>query len=84
MKTPMTLEQIERTFERNQKELTLDDAGVLWCGDYVQLYKRNHDNTIMGSLTTMSASSNIVLKIKTWCVKNAYRCSQIKNEKVVL
>lgn len=72
---------IDELFERNQKDQMLDDVGVQWMGQMVRLYSKYPGNG--RTLTTLSAA-NVVGKIKRWCVKANYRCSQIQNGKVML
>lgn len=76
---------ITNEFKRNQADLTLEDIKVIWMGRTVLLHKYGSDPKTLGPmLTSMVADSNIVQKIKRWCVKNSYRCSQIQNGKVML
>jgi hypothetical protein len=69
-------------FETNQTDLGLDDIQILWTGQYVQLYKRGKltDNP----LTTLRVSAALVPNIMRWCLKNSYRCSQIRGGKICL
>lgn len=66
------------SFERNQKDLFLADAQVVWAGQRVMLMDGNR------LLADISAGDGIVGKIKSWCVKNSYRCSAVRDNKVWL
>jgi hypothetical protein len=85
----LTNEQIERGFEKNQADHMLDDAKVHWMGQQVRLYvpagmTSAKQIDMVGTLAMMTADAKLVRKIKVWCVKNHYRCSQIQNGKVML
>jgi len=71
---------MNKQFELNQKDLTLDDTKVLWGGAFV--YLQNADRT--KDLASVRANANTVVKLMAWCVKNHYRCSQIVNGRVEL
>jgi hypothetical protein len=80
---------IDFQFEKNQSDYLLDDAKVQWMGQQVRLYvpagmTSPKQIDMAGTLATMTADKNAVRKIKVWCVKNHYRCSQIQNGKVIL
>ena len=57
---------------------SLDDIKVQWCGNIVRLLK---NTSCVGIIT---ADENAVKKIERLCIKNAYRCSQIQNGKIML
>lgn len=71
------MNEIEKLFEAYQKDLTLDDLQVHWAGQVVRLLS---GNTLMAHFTP----HNVIYKIKNWCVKNSYRCSQIQNGRILL
>jgi hypothetical protein len=78
-------QSMNEQFEKNQKDLSLDDVYVLWCATRVELYQRI-DTILLGKfLTSFSVEDGKVSeKVQRWCVKNHYRCSQIKNGKICL
>lgn len=69
-------------FEKNQKDLMLDDLKVWWVGDSVVLLKGGQTMTIFSARSTTGPT--VAEKISRWCVKNHYRCSQVQNGKVML
>jgi hypothetical protein len=68
---------ITMKFNELQKDLSVDDVSVHWMGESVRLHIGNK------TLTTFS-SENVVDKIRTWCVKNTYRCSAVSGGRVWL
>lgn len=68
------------TFAQLQADLTVSDTTVQWRGCEVVLY----DEADVNILAVFTADQNIVSKIKSWCVKNTYRCSAVCDDKVWL
>jgi hypothetical protein len=69
----MTIEEMNRDWLR-------DDLKVLWTGRAVSLMTQ--DGKI---LTTLDASApGLQEKIRRWCDKNNYRCTQIYDGKIWL
>lgn len=75
-----TLINIEQQFEKNQSDLFLDDLKVLLAGQTVVLYKESPDRPA----AIFDAREPVIVKVKRWCVKNCYRCSAIKNNRIQL
>jgi hypothetical protein len=83
------MDRIDFEFDKNQADYMLDDAKVQWMGQQVRLYvpagfTSAKQIDMAGTLAMMTADEKVVRKIKVWCVKNHYRCSQIQNGKVML
>lgn len=70
--------ETEAAFDKNQQDLQLDDLTVWWIGQLVVLSLQGR------SITTLTADERVVYKIKRWCVKNHYRCSQVAGGKLQL
>ena len=58
-------------FDELQKDQSVDDVQVQWCGDLVRLYRNTRTLTVL-------RADNTAEKIKRWCEKNTYRCSAIR------
>lgn len=71
MNNPALDPQLQDAFARNQTDLTLDDIRVQWCGAQVRLYLGEKTLTLFGA-------DNALVKTLRWCVKNHYRCSQVR------
>jgi hypothetical protein len=67
--------QTEILFARNKRDLSLDDL-TIHVGNRV-----GYDYELISSagfrMATMT-SENLASKIKSWCVKNGYRCSGVR------
>jgi len=71
---------VNANFERNQADLTLTDVKVQWLASCVRLYIAGQSR----DLTVLTVDGRIQDKIKGWCVKNNYRCSQVRNNRIYL
>jgi hypothetical protein len=69
-----------RTMAELNGDWLLDDAKVLWTGRAVSLMTQGGK-----ILTTLDAElPDLQGRIRLWCAKNNYRCTQIYNGKIWL
>lgn len=71
-------------FAKNQLDLSLDDVKVIWCGQRIELYLSLDAGTKLGKFLTAMDAYDAVGKVQRWCVKNVYRCSQIRDGKILI
>ncbi|NOS67787.1 MAG: hypothetical protein HOO67_05500 [Candidatus Peribacteraceae bacterium] len=71
------MNELNTQFDYNQEDHMCPVAYVLWTGNTISLHAWEND-TIKGLLATITADENTVRKVMNWCVKNGYRCPQIR------
>jgi len=81
MKTLYSTEaQTEILFARNQRDLSLDDLKAMPApDDRIELV--SSAGARMASFTRVNSvpfGDNLAYKIKSWCVKNGYRCTGVR------
>lgn len=79
---PLSVVELNAAFQAVQDDQFNPVASVLWVGDRVILYVREND-AVKSELANMSAEG-VIRKIKLWCVKNHYRCPQLRDNLIYL
>jgi len=78
----MNTTQINKAFDRNQADAFLADAKVHHIA--AEVLVSDGLGKTLAIFDRAQPKETIMLKIKHWCVKNAYRCPQIKNGEILL
>lgn len=80
---PISPAVIDSRFEGLQKDFLNPVAHVLWAGERIVLYVRENDR-VKSELAHITADGDAIRKIKLWCIKNSYRCPQVRDGLIYL
>ena len=84
--TPAQLDTLNDEFSSLQSDLGLTDTYFQQCGDFLALRKAGCDagEGDLAMFFNNQPDDVIARKVKSWCVKNRYRCTKISGTNSIL